>query len=75
MYRQTSPKRQQTVRISNEVLEREYDDIVLHDREETMRQQPVRRAASPKTPGRLVPRLRLLDSDEYMQRTAETTGE
>lgn len=78
VYRQTSPKRQQTVRISSEVQEREYDDIILQDHEEMKKQysvQPVRRAVSPKTPGRLVPRLKLIDSDDYMQRTAETTGE
>ena len=86
-YRQPSPKRQQTVRISAEVQEREYDDW-LQDEEEIVQSQqikqpmrrdvspkaPMRRAVSPKTPGRQVPRLRLIDSDDFLQKTGETTG-
>lgn len=88
VYRQPSPKRQQTVRISTEVQEREYDDM-LEDDEEIIHNQflktpvrravspktPMRRAVSPKTPGRQVPRLKLMDSDDFLQNTGETTGE
>lgn len=87
VYRQPSPKRQQTVRISTEVQEREYDDM-LEDDEEIIHNQflktpvrravsskmPMRRAVSPKTPGRQVPRLKLMDSDDFLQNTGETTG-
>lgn len=88
VYRQPSPKRQQTVRISTEVQEREYDDMLDDDDDEIMQNQflktpvrravspkmPMRRAVSPKTPGKQVPRLKLMDSDDFLQNTGETTG-
>ncbi|XP_062574969.1 ciliogenesis and planar polarity effector 1-like isoform X1 [Saccostrea cucullata] len=78
VYRPPSPKRHQTVRISAEVEKLEYDDM-LDEAEEIVQIQPirppVRRAPSPKSPTRQVPRLRLVDSDEFLQRTGETTGE
>lgn len=89
VYRQPSPKRQQTVRISTEVQEREYDDMLDDDDDEIIQNQflktpvrravspkmPMRRAVSPKTPGKQVPRLKLMDSDDFLQNTGETTGE
>lgn len=88
VYRQPSPKRQQTVRISTEVQEREYDDMLDDDDDEIIQNQflktpvrravspkmPMRRAVSPKTPGKQVPRLKLMDSDDFLQNTGETTG-
>lgn len=75
------------MRISTEVQEREFDDM-LEDDEEIIQNQflktpvrrvvspktPMRRAVSPKTPGRQVPRLKLMDSDDFLQNTGETTG-
>lgn len=89
VYRQPSPKRQQTVRISTEVQEREYDDMLDDDDDEIIQNQflktpvrravspkmPMRRTVSPKTPGKQVPRLKLMDSDDFLQNTGETTGE
>lgn len=88
VYRQPSPKRQQTVRISTEVQEREYNDMLDDDDDEIIQNQflktpvrravspkmPMRRAVSPKTPGKQVPRLKLMDSDDFLQNTGETTG-
>lgn len=88
VYRQPSPKRQQTVRISTEVQEREYDDMLDDDDDEIIQNQflktpvrravspkmPMRRTVSPKTPGKQVPRLKLMDSDDFLQNTGETTG-
>lgn len=88
VYRQPSPKRQQTVRISTEVQEREYDDMLDDDDDEIIQNQflktpvrravspkmPMRRAVSPKTPGKQMPRLKLMDSDDFLQNTGETTG-
>lgn len=89
VYRQPSPKRQQTVRISTEVQEREYDDMLDDDDDDEIIQNqflktpvrravspkmPMRRAVSPKTPGKQVPRLKLMDSDDFLQNTGETTG-
>lgn len=88
VYRQPSPKRQQTVRISTEVQEREYDDMLDDDDDEIIQNQflktpvrraispkmPMRRAVSSKTPGKQVPRLKLMDSDDFLQNTGETTG-
>lgn len=88
VYRQPSPKRQQTIRISTEVQEREYDDMLDDDDDEIIQNQflktpvrravspkmPMRRAVSPKTPGKQVPRLKLMDSDDFLQNTGETTG-